>query len=99
LDVLVENCTVTANATGIRVTGAGTTRLTLTNSTISNSTINGLEVTPLGAGLARVRVAHTTFTHNATAIKRNGGVVTSFGNNRQVDNGASDQFSSTLPEI
>jgi hypothetical protein len=45
-----------------------------------------------------VRVAHTTFTHNATAIKRNGAVITSFGNNRQVDNGASDTFSSTLPE-
>jgi hypothetical protein len=80
------------------VKGAGTPRLTLVNSTIAGSTIYGLQVAA-GSANAKVRAAHTTFSHNAKAIQRSSGTVTSFGNNRQIDNGASDTFSQTLPEV
>ena len=97
-NVTVEGCEFTGNGTGIQVKGSGTPRLTLVNSTVVGSSAFGLQI-PTGSPNAKVRVGHTTFSHNAVAIKRSSGTISSFGNNRQVDNGASDTFSSTLPEV
>jgi hypothetical protein len=97
-NVTVEGCAFTGSATGILVKGSGTPRLTLVNSTVVGSTGFGLQV-PAGTPNAKVRVAHTTFSHNTKAIQRSSGTITSFGNNRQIDNGSSDAFSSTLPEV
>lgn len=93
-DLLLRDSTIAGTVNdGVRVASVGVADALLDNVAISDGSANGLSVD--GAN-ARIRVANSTITGNATGIlSANGGLIVSFGNNRLVSNALNNTFSST----